>query len=425
MDRILQFGKYKGRTIPSVIDDDPQYIQWAYNNLERFQLTEEEKYLLYNSLSREGVIDKELLADINVFPKIEVEGSMDENSLKNIFTPITSSTLFEQRKPIQDEYNSLLSYCDRIARSFNGGDIENYNYYLRDIIEEISAIKRKTKYVISRPNFTDAQKESASKLIETIEKLLPVVNDFFVPYNKKVDEVYKRIEDRYKIKELQIAARKQEKLREDRNIAVDKHPYKDIDATFLAKLDDILGEGKYKIHQCVFRIDLNTNSLSAITLRQLRDVFGESKIEVSDKNGETLTVFLTQNIEPVSSNQAEKNYIEAVDSFLRGLKMEQREQLFSLGKEESKKIFDKAINYFSKHGEYPAFSQLFDDNTWENLNVDDIKKWLDNMSYSDMEEIYNYLTTDWKGKQNYPGSENSDNTENKDGNNASGVSGPF
>jgi hypothetical protein len=40
----MQFGKYRGRTIASVIRENPQYIVWAYKNAEGHGGISEEQY---------------------------------------------------------------------------------------------------------------------------------------------------------------------------------------------------------------------------------------------------------------------------------------------------------------------------------------------------------------------------------------------
>lgn len=35
------FGKHKGSTLRLVVENDPSYISWCLNNVDRFQLTEE------------------------------------------------------------------------------------------------------------------------------------------------------------------------------------------------------------------------------------------------------------------------------------------------------------------------------------------------------------------------------------------------
>ncbi len=41
LDSNLTFGKYKGKTIQDVINDDPDYIAWAADTIEWFDLDEE------------------------------------------------------------------------------------------------------------------------------------------------------------------------------------------------------------------------------------------------------------------------------------------------------------------------------------------------------------------------------------------------
>lgn len=400
MDRTINFGKYKGEYITTIIDKDPQYIQWAYTNTEKLLLTEEEKYLLYTRLSNDGILDKELLADINEFPKIEVEGSLDKDALKQIIAPIASSPLYEQRRPIKDEYDILASNCDRIAWAYGKADPTSYNYNLRQISEGLSNLIRKSKYVSSRPNFSEEQKESARQLIETIGKIVPMVDSFFVSYTDKMQEISRKIGERYRVKELQIAAREQEKLKAERNAAVDKQPYKDMDETFIVKLDDILGHGEYKISQCIYKIDLEKDSISSSELRHLRNVFGESRIEVRDNKEDKLSVYLTQYINTSSTASREsRNYLETAHQFIQYLEPEQREHLFSLGKVESRQVLDNAIDYFEKYGEFPSYDKLFNNDAFEKITVKDVEKWLNKISEEDMKELSRFMGTDWKVKE--------------------------
>ena len=46
---ILRFGKYVGRTIDAVIAGDPDYVQWAWDNIDDFDLSEELVILLEQS----------------------------------------------------------------------------------------------------------------------------------------------------------------------------------------------------------------------------------------------------------------------------------------------------------------------------------------------------------------------------------------
>lgn len=113
---------------------------------------------------------------------------------------------------------------------------------------------------------------------------------------------------------LQNAARIQEKLKSERIAAIDKHPYKDIDETFLVKLDDILGVNEYKINQCVYKIDYESDTISSYQIKELKSVFGESKLEIKDRN-DKISIYVTQNIEPVPSNRNADNYISALNGF--------------------------------------------------------------------------------------------------------------
>ena len=41
--RIFTFGKYKGRSIMSVLDENPAYIEWCFNNIKWFSLDDTEQ----------------------------------------------------------------------------------------------------------------------------------------------------------------------------------------------------------------------------------------------------------------------------------------------------------------------------------------------------------------------------------------------
>lgn len=38
LDDVLNFGKYKGSTVDSVLEEDPKYLLWALENVERFEV---------------------------------------------------------------------------------------------------------------------------------------------------------------------------------------------------------------------------------------------------------------------------------------------------------------------------------------------------------------------------------------------------
>jgi hypothetical protein len=38
LDTIMTFGQYKGMTVAEVLEEDPQYLKWAYENIEWFDL---------------------------------------------------------------------------------------------------------------------------------------------------------------------------------------------------------------------------------------------------------------------------------------------------------------------------------------------------------------------------------------------------
>ncbi len=39
--KVFRVGKYKGRTHLSVLDDDPSYLMWAYENVPTFDISED------------------------------------------------------------------------------------------------------------------------------------------------------------------------------------------------------------------------------------------------------------------------------------------------------------------------------------------------------------------------------------------------
>ncbi len=47
---LLRFGKHTGWTIDQAIAEDPDWVQWACDNIERFGLSEELEALLEKSL---------------------------------------------------------------------------------------------------------------------------------------------------------------------------------------------------------------------------------------------------------------------------------------------------------------------------------------------------------------------------------------
>ena len=53
MDSFMPFGKYKGKAIGDIIEEDPCYIRWAVNNLN-FNIDEECLDFLSEQLQRKG-----------------------------------------------------------------------------------------------------------------------------------------------------------------------------------------------------------------------------------------------------------------------------------------------------------------------------------------------------------------------------------
>lgn len=41
--RAITFGKYRGKSVPDIIQKDPQYLLWADDNVPSFSLTESER----------------------------------------------------------------------------------------------------------------------------------------------------------------------------------------------------------------------------------------------------------------------------------------------------------------------------------------------------------------------------------------------
>lgn len=38
LDTALDFGKHRGRTVEDLLGDDPRYLLWALENVERFEV---------------------------------------------------------------------------------------------------------------------------------------------------------------------------------------------------------------------------------------------------------------------------------------------------------------------------------------------------------------------------------------------------
>lgn len=43
LDFKLNFGKYRGRTIDEILDEDPTYIRWCIDNIYWFKLSKEDE----------------------------------------------------------------------------------------------------------------------------------------------------------------------------------------------------------------------------------------------------------------------------------------------------------------------------------------------------------------------------------------------
>lgn len=46
LDDEMPFGKHKGKQISDLLDDDPRYLLWAYNEIPDFALTDEAEHEL-------------------------------------------------------------------------------------------------------------------------------------------------------------------------------------------------------------------------------------------------------------------------------------------------------------------------------------------------------------------------------------------
>ena len=53
----ITFGKYKGREVIDVIDEDAQYIDWAFSNIEWFDLDSEAMDYLTKTIKGFDAID--------------------------------------------------------------------------------------------------------------------------------------------------------------------------------------------------------------------------------------------------------------------------------------------------------------------------------------------------------------------------------
>lgn len=40
LDSLLKFGKYKGKVLEDVLNDDPEYLAWCLENIEWFEVDE-------------------------------------------------------------------------------------------------------------------------------------------------------------------------------------------------------------------------------------------------------------------------------------------------------------------------------------------------------------------------------------------------
>jgi hypothetical protein len=54
---VLNFGKHKGETLKQAIDNDSQYIDWAFTNIEWFDLDTETMDYLKETLEDERAWD--------------------------------------------------------------------------------------------------------------------------------------------------------------------------------------------------------------------------------------------------------------------------------------------------------------------------------------------------------------------------------
>lgn len=57
LDDLIQFGKWAGQTLRTVIERDPSYVQWALREVNNFYISEEAQQLLDEALSKQ-VADK-------------------------------------------------------------------------------------------------------------------------------------------------------------------------------------------------------------------------------------------------------------------------------------------------------------------------------------------------------------------------------
>lgn len=46
---VLTFGKHKGLTIEDVFNEDPQWLEWAMENVEGFDFCQEDKDKIYDA----------------------------------------------------------------------------------------------------------------------------------------------------------------------------------------------------------------------------------------------------------------------------------------------------------------------------------------------------------------------------------------
>lgn len=416
-NRTFQFGKYKGKFIPEVIQNDPSYVKWAYLNLDNFQLSEPEKYLLYTRLTKEGIIDEQLLADIKTIPQATPDVSFDVDSFMKLLEPLKDCPLYSQREALKEDYDELMSCFQKgIPIAFNHGEVSTFYFYSDKAEKVLKSLRNRFNYIVKRPQFSESMKTTATKMVVIVDKIISSFQPLVDPYRRKMEEISGKQRERDKLIRLQAEAKKQEEQKAERNAAVDKHPYKDIDESFIVKLDDVLGSNKYKINQCVYRIDYDSSCISAYQVRELKSIFGESKIEVTERE-DKISVYITQNIESVTSDMTANKYILLLQNFILDLKPDERTYLFSLGKEESKQIFEKALKHFEDTGNFPTFGMVVADDAHEKeLTVEDIKNWLNKASEKDLSEIRSTLTQE--KEDTHIGSENKENKESQEINEA-------
>jgi hypothetical protein len=56
MESRFLYGKYKGAYVSAIIAEDPQYVQWCKDSVDRFELNDDLESLLQESLNHSALV---------------------------------------------------------------------------------------------------------------------------------------------------------------------------------------------------------------------------------------------------------------------------------------------------------------------------------------------------------------------------------